>query len=261
MFDSHCHLDFDEIRPDIASHLEQARQVGVRGWFVPCCRPEDWERLASVKGPSVHVGVGLHPYFTHSNSAAEKYDADSLGALLEQGARRLGAVALGECGLDKNRGADAQAQVSIFEAQLRLASELDLPIVIHQVGYRDLFLKSLARVGVPARGGVVHGFGGDTSWGRALTKLGFHLGLGPSITRQSRAKLRGAAAELPIERLLLETDAPDQRPSGVVGFGRPKDLVEVCHTLATLRGCPMEEVAMRTTESARRLYGLSATDF
>jgi len=129
------------------------------------------------------------------------------------------------------------------------------------VGHRDIFLTSLGRVGVPARGGVVHGFGGDTSWGRALVKLGLYLGLGPALTRPSRAKLQKAAQELPLDRFLVETDAPDQRLSGALGFGRPADLAEVCRTLATLRGSSAEQVATVTAESARALYGLEPADF
>jgi TatD DNase family protein len=256
MFDSHCHLDFDELSAQVEDHLEEARLAGVRGWFVPGCRPNDGERLSLVKQTNVWVGVGLHPYFTE-----EEGDIDSLSSRLERAAQSLGAVAIGECGLDKNKGADAHVQVSIFEAQLRLARDLELPIVMHQVGHREAFLNSLKRVGVPTRGGVVHGFGGDTGWGRALVKLGLHLGLGPAITRESRAKLRAAAAELPVERLLIETDAPDQRPSGRVGIGRPADLLEVCRALGALRGCSMQEIARRTEQSARALYGLKRADF
>ena len=252
MFDSHCHLDFDACRHDGPAQLSEAREAGITGWLVPGCSPEQWPRLAEVAADDIFVAVGLHPYFSDAET-----DVAAICAQAREQCLALGAVAVGECGLDKNRGAPIPQQIELFEAQLRLAGELELPIVIHQVGCQAEMLASLARVGLPDAGGVVHGFGGDVGFGRALIQRGLHLGIGPAITDVRRKKVRAAAAELPLDRLLIETDAPDQFLSGESPPGRPVDLLAVCRELSHLRNRPPEEVGAFTERAARTLFRLN----
>lgn len=251
MFDSHCHLDFDELLPELDMHLERARAQGVCGWFVPGTCPEQWRGLVHLARTDVWVGVGLHPWETE-----HEWNIDALMGQLREAAWELGAVALGECGLDKFRGGTIERQISIFEAQLKLASELELPVILHQVGHREAFLRSLERVGLKGTPGVVHGFGGDAGWGRALTSRGLFLGVGFAITYENRQKLRRAVSEIALEHLLLETDAPDQKPMGTRGAGSPADLVAVSLALAQLRGVAPSVVAEATERSARALFRL-----
>lgn len=252
MFDSHCHLDFEALRPALGDHLEKARALGVRGWFVPGTCPEQWKGLEFLRDArDVWLGVGVHPWET-----AHLADIDALMGELRDEARRLGAVALGEFGLDKFRGASLERQVEFFEAQLKLSCDLDLPVVLHQVGYQEEFLRSLARVGAPRAGGVVHGFGGDAAFGRALVRRGLFLGIGPRATYESSKKLHGVLREMPLEHLLLETDAPDQKPLGARPGGVPADLVTVCEAVARGSGNSFEVVSRVTAGAARTLYRL-----
>lgn len=253
MFDSHCHLDFPELSPNLRQHLDQARAGGVRGWFVPGCHVDQWESLPDLVAltSEIFVGIGQHPYWSQGVT-----DVPQLIERANRAARELGAVAIGECGLDKGRGADLSLQMEIFEGHLALARELSLPVVVHQVGAQRELLRSLERVGLPPSGGVVHGFTGDVSWGRALIARGFHLGVGTQVTRPNRRRLRDAVSALPLDRLLLETDAPDQSPEKRPGV--PSDLLVVRDTMATLLGVSGQEVGRRTEASARALYRLSA---
>jgi TatD DNase family protein len=198
--------------------------------------------------------VGQHPYFYDD---APKVEA--LCASLFDHCRELGAVALGEFGVDKGRGGSIERQRQLFEAQLCLADELDLPVVLHQVGLQAEFLSSLKRAGMPRAGGVVHGFVGAVDWGRALMDRGFHLGIGVAITDDRRSKLASAVTELPLERLLIETDAPDQSPAGKKGAGVPGDLLLVRDAIARIRGTRPQEIAEHSEKSARALFRVEIT--
>lgn len=254
MFDSHCHLDFTALAADLVGHLGRGRAAGIHGWFVPGCEPRQWSKLARVRQQTadIHVGVGLHPYWSGGVE-----DVDELVNQLRETCLSLGAVALGECGLDKGRGAPLVRQAELFEAQLTLARELDLPVVVHQVGAQEELLRCLGRVGLPRAGGVVHGFAGDVTWARTLVARGLLLGVGLSVLRRDRERLRAAIVALPLERLLLETDAPDQAVSGQKGQGVPSDLVAVCSAVAELKSIIPEIVGETTERTARALYRIS----
>lgn len=251
MFDSHCHLDFEAILPELDARLEEARAQGVRGWLVPGTCPEQWSQLAHLVRDDVWVAVGLHPWETE-----REWNTDALMVEFRESALKLGAVALGECGLDKFRGGPIERQIELFEAQLQLAGEMELPVVLHQVGHREAFLRSIERVGLPDACGVVHGFNGDAAWGRALVSRGLLLGVGFSVMYESRKKLRGALREIALDRFLLETDAPDQKPAGADRAGVPADLVAVASAVAQVVGALPSVVAEETEHSARALFGL-----
>lgn len=251
MLDSHCHLDFEALLPQLDARLTEARALGVRGWVVPGTCPEQWAQLGSVKRDDVWFGIGLHPWETDRD-----FDTDELIGKLRECALSLGAVALGECGLDKYRGGPLEKQTALLEAQLKLASEMELPVILHQVGHQEAFLRSLERVGVPDAGGVVHGFGGDSAFGRALVKRGLLLGVGVAVTYEARKKVARAVRDLALDRLLLETDAPDQKLWGAEGAGVPADLAVVCQAVARLTGASPEVVAETTERTTRALFRL-----
>jgi len=257
MFDSHIHLDFETLSPDRIQLLKEARHHGITAFFVPGCRAGRWEQLRELRrdakeaGVEVYFGVGQHPYFND-----EAPDLDVLCTNIADGSRELGAVALGEIGVDKGRGGSHALQRRLFEAQLRLADELDLPVVLHQVGLREEFLSSLKRVGIPRAGGVVHAFVGSTDWGCALITRGFYLGVGVAVLNKRRSKLARAVAEMPLESLVIETDAPDQSPLGQRGAGVPADLLLVRDAIAKIRGTSPEQVAESSERSARTLFQL-----
>ncbi len=250
MFDTHCHLDFEALKSDLDGVLSGAKKAGIAGLVVPGCFVEQWDSLLSLKEiPEVDVAVGLHPYFT-----TEETEVDFIVAEVEAAVSRVGAIAIGECGFDKNRGASLDQQQRLFEGHLELAIAADLPLIVHAVGAEERLFQSVKRLGIPRAGAVVHGFSGDAALGRALISRGFFLGIGCAVTRPHRKKLRQALTELPLEWLVLETDAPDQAPLGLDRPGRPEDLGRVAYEVAKLKELPQVTVQEVTEKSARRLF-------
>lgn len=273
MIDSHCHLDFDALADDLRPLLQDARAAGVEGWLVPGCDPSQWRRLRRLKkqhDEDFWFAVGVHPWWVHQNGSVASEEADDgpqerqllkpedVAVVLERAAQDMEVVAIGECGLDsKGAPAGVPEQLPVFEAQLAVAKDLRAPLVLHQVGAEQQFLQCLDRVGLSATGGVVHGFSGDLDWARTLLERGLYLGVGVAATRPNRKRLREALTELPLERLLLETDAPDQAPHGSRrGQGKPVHLRDVCRALAELRGQPVDAVERVTAANTRQLFGL-----
>jgi TatD DNase family protein len=162
-------------------------------------------------------------------------------------------------GLDKHKGAALPRQIEILELQLGLARKLNLPVVLHQVGAQREFFEVLERAGPLPQGGVLHGFGGDIAWAKALMKKGLHIGIGGGILHAPRERLRKAVSQLPLERLVVETDAPDGRLSSSAGGNsmrsEPGDIHLVVTKLSELLGASEELVARCTYENASSLYG------
>lgn len=247
MFDSHCHLDFPEFDADRPALLASARQLGIVGWLVPGVREDLWSAQEALgTEPGVELAAGLHPWWLPTGSIDKALSA------LDARIARIGAVAVGECGLDAKRSSAPLAQqILLFEGQLALARERQLPVIVHQVGARDAFLRALERVGGLPHGGVVHAFSGDAGWAQALLRRGFHLGFGASVSATKRDRLRQALLSVPAERLLLETDAPAGPACRV-----PADLARVCRDVAQVRGTSAEQLAAECDANLSSLLGL-----
>ncbi len=178
-----------------------------------------------------------------------------LGALAEW-IERERPVAVGECGLDFYvEGLDRDAQQRYLDAQLALAKEFDLPVILHARRAFDDVAAAIRRIG--GLRGVVHSFSGSEAQAQQFFKLGFHLGIGGPVTYERAQRLRSIVATMPIEWLLLETDSPDQPLSGHRGErNEPAFLVEVLDCIATLRNESRESVAAATTANAEQLFSL-----
>jgi len=253
LIDSHCHLDAPEFDHDRDAVIERARAIGVVDQIVPAITAQSWPKLRALcaERSGLHPAYGLHPMFL-----AEHRDEhlDALRALLE--ATR--AVAVGECGLDFHvEGLDAQRQQFLFEEQLKVARDFDLPVIVHARKAVDAVLATLRRVG--GLRGVVHSFSGSEQQAEQLCKLGFHLGIGGPVTYDRAQRLRRNVATMPIEFLLLETDAPDQPDAFHRGErNEPSRLTLVRDCIAGLRAISPDALAAATSANAKRLFGLSA---
>jgi len=253
VLDSHCHLDFPEFDADRTEVILAARAVGVEGFLVPGVHPGLWAAQEALRSePGVSLAVGLHPWWLAFDEPLEERMVQ-----LASRVERLGAVAIGECGLDGKRAGVVPLDVQLlwFEAQLELGRQRDLPVVLHQVGAREEFLAALGRGGPLRRGGIVHGFGGDASWARALVARGFSLGFGARTLAPKAERTREAFLAVPLDRLLLETDAPAGGSGGIRGL--PADLAPICHGLAGLRGLSAAELAAASDANLARLLGSS----
>jgi len=249
LVDSHCHLDAAEFAADRDAVLARARAAGVVAQIVPAVRLADFAPLRALCAAhaDLHPAYGLHPMFLTPQTHAQ------LPALADWLAREH-AVALGECGLDFHVSEPAaQLQRDCFHAQLRLAREFDLPLILHARRAVDEVIATLRRH-APLRG-VVHSYSGSAEQARQLWRLGFLIGVGGPLTYERARRLRSLVAGMPLEYLLLETDAPDQPLATHRGErNEPARLREVAQTVAQLRGIEPAEVAAATCANAQRLF-------
>ncbi|MBB6599006.1 TatD family hydrolase [Luteimonas sp. MC1825] len=251
LVDSHCHLDAVEFDADRADVVARARAAGVRMQVLPATHADAWPGLrdAAALDAGLYPAYGLHPTFLAHHRPGD------LGQLHAWLARER-PVAVGECGLDYFvDGLDPAQQAHWFDGQLRLAREFDLPVIVHARRAVDAVIAAIRRIG--GLRGVVHSFSGSRQQAEVLWREGFLLGLGGPVTYERAQRLRRLAADMPIEHLLLETDAPHQPDAGLRGQrNEPARLAVVCATIAALRGVDASVVADATSANARRLFAL-----
>lgn len=251
LVDSHSHFDVADFDGDREAALARARAVGVDRQVVPAISAAGWPRLRDVCSGSqgLHPAYGLHPMYLAEH---RDRDLDDLPAWID----REHPVAIGECGLDFFvDGLDRDRQQFLFDAQLRIAREFALPVIVHARRAVDAVITSIRRF--DGLKGVVHSYSGSPEQARQLWDRGFLIGLGGPVTYERASRLRRLAAQMPLEFLLLETDSPDQPDARHRGQrNEPARLPEVCATIATLRDMTPEAVAAATTANAERLFGL-----
>ncbi len=253
LVDSHCHLDAPEFDRDRGAVIARARAAGVGRQVLPAVAAAGWPKLRDLcaAAPGLFPAYGLHPMYLSEHRPEHLRE---LRAWIE----RERPVAVGECGLDFFvEGLDAAQQATCFEGQLQLAREFDLPLIVHARRAVDAVIAAVRRVG--GLRGVVHSFSGSPEQARQLWRLDFLIGLGGPVTYERAQRLRSLVASMPLEHLLLETDAPDQPDAGIRGErNEPARLAVVCEAIARLRGAAPEEIADATTRNAERLFALPA---
>lgn len=251
LIDTHCHLDFPDFDADRAAVIARAQAAGVDQIVVPAITVDNFQRVLNLaaSSPRFHPALGLHPCFPHGP------DADL--AALAQTLQDHQVVAVGEVGVDFRPGqAAAEVQLPLLEQQLQLARQHELPVLLHVVRAHDQVLKLLRRYQLP-RAGIVHAFSGSEQQAREYAKLGFKLGFGGAISYGRAQKLRRLAAELPLEWLVLETDAPDMPLEQHRGQpNEPARVAEVAGLIAQLRKQSLEQIAEVTTATAQQLLRL-----
>jgi len=254
LVDTHCHLDVQEFDADRDAVVARARAAGVTRQIVPAIEAATWPGLrdACARDAGLFPAYGLHPLLIASHREAHLHD---LRAWIE----RERPVAIGECGLDYwVEDLDRDVQATFFDAQLRLAREFDLPVVVHARRAVDAVIASIKRIG--GLRGVIHSYPGSEEQARQLADLGFLIGIGGPVTYERANKVRRVAANVPIETLLLETDAPDQPDSTHRGErNEPARITRVLEVIAGLRGVDAEVIADATTRNAERLFALPAS--
>lgn len=248
--DAHCHLDFPRFDGCLEQEISDARAAGVSAFVVPGVRARHWSRVQAIARG--HRGVfyclGIHPWYVNEHSDG---DLDNLEALLA-GHPEL-CVGVGECGLDRTRG-DLALQMPWFEAQAGLASRYGYPLVIHSVKTHDEVYALLRRTSWSGPA-LIHGFSGSYQQARKLVDLGCFIGVGGVITHDRARKTRDALARLPVEALILETDAPDMAPQGVAaGCNGPAQVPRIARILAQLRATTEEALAPVLLKNVQALY-------
>ena len=250
--DSHVHLDDVAFDPDRQTVVERARAAGVTLQIIPGVDAASWPRIQALCTPDsgLYPAYGMHPMFL------DQHRPEHL-AELSQWLKTQRPVAVGEIGLDFHvEGLDAEDQREYFRQQLVLARDFDLPVIVHARAALDEVTASLRRIG--SLRGVVHSFAGSQQQAEQLWKLGFHLGIGGPVTYERAQRLRRIVANMPIEYLLLESDAPDQPLSTHRGErNEPAYVAEVLQHIAILRKETPQAVATATTANARRLFAIA----
>jgi TatD DNase family protein len=253
LVDSHCHLDASEFDRDRDAVIARARAAGVMRQVIPAVSAASWPKLREVcvGTDGLFPAYGLHPMYLQEHRDEH---LEELGDWIQ----REHPCAIGECGLDFFiDGLDPRAQQHFFDGQLELARAHALPLIVHARRSVDAVIASIKRIG--GLRGVVHSFSGSAEQARQLAQLGFLIGLGGPVTYERANRLRRLAASVPVESLLLETDAPDQPDAGIRGQrNEPARLANVLQVVADLRGETPAAIAAATSANAARLFRLPA---
>ena len=254
LFDSHCHIDVSAFDTDRNQVLQRAREHGVKRLLVPAVDAAHWEQLIALCGQDagLYPALGLHPVYVDNHS---RQDINSL----ESAVAEHKPVAVGEIGLDYFvTGLDRDKQQVLFEAQLVVARDAGLPVVLHVRKAHDQVLATLRRIRV--HGGVAHAFNGSTQQAQQYIDLGFKLGFGGTLTYERSSKIHALARQLPVTSLVLETDAPDMVVAAHRGErNSPEYLPDCLQALADIRDEAPGDLASQTTANACAAFGLQET--
>ncbi len=256
--DSHCHLDDDAFDPDRSEVFARAREAGVTGFVLAGVDPATWTKQRELAGRESGVlwSAGLHPMRAATLPSIEVREA--LDSLAECFAGEGRASALGETGLDAHfvpRDSIDRQQV-VFREQLALARTIDVPLILHVLG-RGTHLRVLETLRAdrpPARAGVVHSYSGSAELAAEYVALGFFISFSGSVCRPTSERAHRAAAAVPIDRLLIETDSPDLSPRGSKVRNEPAALLDVASALAKIRGVDLDAILLATSNNARSLF-------
>lgn len=253
LIDTHCHLDFERFDVDRNAVVARAHEAGVTQIIVPAVNLENCTAVLELADhyPQVYAAVGVHP-----NSAADWQD-DWIKTIRDF-AQHAKVVAIGEIGLDyywDKTPKDVQQRA--LAAQLELAADLDLPVIIHNRESSEDVIKMLAASPLAGRGrpGVLHSFSADWSVAEAALEMGFYLGFTGPVTFKKADDLRRIAAQAPLDRILVETDAPFLAPQQHRGKrNEPAYVAYVAERIAALHGLETAVFAQQTTQNAHTLF-------
>jgi len=256
LIDTHCHLDASEFAEDRDAVVLAAQAAGVSKIIIPAVSPENFTavRDCCLRYAQCFPAYGIHPLYL------DRVDEDDLPGLktwLTTEAKSLKRpLAVGEIGLDFfEPGFDAARQEHFFIQQLKIAREFDLPVLLHVRRAVDQILKCLRRINV--RGGIAHAFNGSRQQADEFIRLGFKLGFGGAMSYPGSSRIRSLAASLPINSIVLETDAPDMPPCWLTGGrNQPGELLQLAGVLADLRSESLEQVLKTTGENVLEIFHL-----
>jgi TatD DNase family protein len=208
MIDTHAHLDMSAFDDDREQLFEAMQRSGITSVILPGVSVDQWQKQIQIAQQfDCFFSLGIHPWYVPENIDAAIIKLD---AMLQQHSKNKRLVAVGECGLDKLHHW-SNKQLLLLDKQLALAQAYQLPVILHAVKAHQELLTMLARFRLP-KGGVVHGFYGNSDIAKRYISLGFKLGVGGLILNPSAKKLRETVVNLPLEHFLLETDSPSMAP-------------------------------------------------
>lgn len=269
-FDSHCHFDFIEFNVDRAALWEACNQQGIARLLMPGVTPAQWQGAVQLceQYSGLCYAAGIHPHWIEQQQWFQKNAhglldektqekihtliSDEIAQSVEGGARSC--VAVGECGLDKLIATPMELQQQLLAIHIDIANQLHKPLIIHCVRAHNELIAQLKKSNIHS-GGVIHAFTGSYETARQYVEMGFCLGVGGSITYERAQKTRTAVTKIPLEYLLLETDAPDMPLQGKQGQrNSPGNIPLVAQVLAELRGVSCADIATATWKNTLALF-------
>ena len=255
LIDTHTHLDFDDFDEDRPDVLLRCGQLGVERLIVLGVYQRNLQRVwdLALSEPSVYAALGLHPVYIDEHRVEH---LDELRARLSELAGHPKLCAIGEIGLDYFvEGLDRTRQREVFDAQMQMATDFNLPALIHVRRSHADVIATLKRFKLP-RAGIIHAFAGSREEAREYIKLGFKLGLGGAATWPQALRMHRVLAELPLDTVVLETDSPDMAPAMYPHQrNSPEHLPDICTALATVMGIDADTLARASTANAKQLFG------
>ena len=240
--DTHCHLDAPEFAANFPAVIDDALQNNVQAILLPAVRAADCQQVRAMANqygsqlPGLVYTLGIHPLYTNQ---AQKSDVQVIEQQISQSLLDPRFVGIGEIGLDYFvEDLDLRCQDYFFNAQLDLAEQFQLPVILHVRRSQDAILKALRRRKIP--GGIAHAFNGSMQQAEQFIGLGFKLGFGGAATYERALQIRRLLKELPLDSIVTETDAPDIPPAWLraegIAFNEPAFLPRIAQELATIRG-------------------------
>jgi TatD DNase family protein len=255
LIDTHTHLDFDDFDADRQTVLSHCKQLGVERMVVLGVYHRNLQRVwnLALTEPQVYAALGLHPIYL------DEHRPEHLHALRDRLSTLAGhpkLCAVGEIGLDYYvESLDRERQLEIFDSQLQMAAEFNLPALLHVRRSHADTIATLKRFKLK-RSGIVHAFAGSREEAREYIKLGFKLGLGGAATWPQALRMHRVIAELPLSSVVLETDSPDMAPAMYPGVrNSPEHLPQICDALAKLMDISPERLARASTDNANEIFG------
>lgn len=257
MIDSHCHLDFPEFDPDRDDIIARCRRSGVRAIIVPGVAQSQWSKAQALSEShdGIFFAAGIHPWWVSQLDEPSNLSTSILDAL-KQTLEHKKCIAVGECGLEGASDVPMESQQAVFQKHLFIAQQVDKPLIIHSVKAHHLVQAALKKHELKA-GGVIHAFSGSYEVAIDYISRGFMLGVGGVIMYDRAKKTRDAIGRIPLESIVLETDAPDMPLAGKQGQrNSPVYIPAIAEALANLRGESVEHIAQQTTKNVRNLFSL-----
>ena len=252
LVDAHCHLEAPEFSSILDTVIKDAEHAGIVKLITSSVTYDEWgvSESISAKYKAVEFSIGVHPWYVSEN------DLDIRKKL--EAASGLGAIAIGEIGLDRKIETPRfDLQMKIYEEQMRFAVDANLPVIIHCRGAFNELIESLNRTGVPERGGIVHAFSGSAEIAEVLIKKGLSFSMGGTLTYKLSRKRSELLKLIYPGHFLLETDSPDIPPAGTEKPNVPANILLNIRAAAEITGRPEEEIAEFTTGNAKRIFGLA----
>lgn len=261
LIDTHVHINFDVFEPDLDAIAARWREAGVVRLVHSCVEPSEFTQIQNLadRFPELSFAVGLHPL-----DVEEKWSTGSEQEILALAQSDARVVAIGETGLDFFKAENRSEQVEAFRAQLAIAKQLDLPVIIHCRDAAET-MADVVRDFWRTQGqvkGVMHCWGGTPTETQWFLDLGFYVSFSGTVTFKNAQQIHESAKLVPSDRILVETDCPFLAPVPKRGERRnePAYVQYVAHQVAALRGISVEQLAAQTTQNACQLFSLTVSE-